>query len=345
VALRAYFDLRNESRKSVLLLQQPDLLDRLTRVILLANPAHQTALNSRKKLIQNNAVEPHWELSFSGSLLSCRECAKESILWHHRKWLLHAIHGNPSTAGTDAIPETISHRALEAEFACASTACHLYPRNYHAWTHRNSCAKALIAPRHPGAPSNSGVLAEEYRRTLKWIETHVSDYSAMNYAINFESMLADGEPTDGYLSTVDHALSLLWSYPDYESLWMYLRGSETVGDKKELFSSMREAPSARKYVQRYIVSRKIFVSPSFTAPVVYLLKQRNSGGKRFRSSCYVIRSPVIFPQKSLSNQNLQTEKLTPLNSECTSSAVNRPYLRVSVVNCKYEYVNETMKRG
>jgi len=260
VAVPAYFGLRNESRKSAPSLQQSCLLDRLTRVVLLANSAHQTALNSRKELVQNQVVDPCWELNFSASLLSCRECAKESILWHHRRWLLRIIYEVPTTADSDAIPETIPPEALEAEFSCVFTACHLYPRNYHAWAHRRYCAKALVALLQSEGPSNLSVLANEYQRTLKWIESHISDYSAMNYVINFEKMLPGGNPTEGCSPMKEHAMSLLRSFPDHESLWMYLRGSGTIGDEKELIPSMKEIPSVRQFALRHIVWWKISVS-------------------------------------------------------------------------------------
>ena len=277
VAVRAYFELRNESRKSVPSLWHSTALDRLTRVVLLANPAHQTALNSRKKLVQTAVVEPHWELHFSSSLLSCRECAKESILWHHRRWLLNVIHKTSSTSDTDNIPETVPHRALEAELVSVSTACHLYPRNYHAWTHRRLCVEALITSPHPGAPPNSDALAEEYQKTLKWIESHVSDYSAMNHAIHLEKMLAGEKPC---LSTSAHATSLLRSYPDHESLWIYLRGSETDRDEKESVMSMKEAPSARGFFLRHIVWRKVSVSAFPATPAVNCLKKQTKAGRR-----------------------------------------------------------------
>ena len=265
VAIRAYFGLRSESRKSTLSPQQSNLLDRFTRVVLLANPAHQTALNSRKKLVQENVVQSRWELDFSGSLLSCRECAKESILWHHRRWLLHVIHEVPATAG---IPEKVSMDILEAEIACASAACRLYPRNYHAWSHRHLCAQAIVASAHPEVPSKPGVLDEEYQWTLKWIESHISDYSAMNHAIRFEKALMSGKPRDGRLSTKMHAASLLRSYPNHESLWMYLRGSITDKDEEELFAPIEETPAIRKFVQRHITWRKILVSLFFLPPAV-----------------------------------------------------------------------------
>lgn len=304
VAIRAYSGLRNESLPS---LQQSNLLDRLTRVVLLANPAHQTALNSRKKLVQKNIMQPHWELGFSGSLLSCRECTKESILWHHRRWLLHVIYGVPATAGTDSVPETVPVDALEAEFACASTACHLYPRNYHAWAHRRFCAEALVAPLYPEVPSKSGALVKEYQWTLKWIESHVSDYSAMNHAVNFEQMLAGGKPTGLRLSTKVHAASLLRSYPDHESLWMYLRGSipNEDEDKDEEFAPMKGAPSVQKFALRHVIWRKIFVSLFFLPPIVSCLKNETSKVKRFPSGHYVAHSLVIILRKRPSNRNPQ----------------------------------------
>ena len=260
VAVRAYFGLRNEYRKSAPSLQQSNRLDRLTRVVLLANPAHQTALNSRKKLVQNHIVDSNWELNLSTSLLSCRECAKESILWHHRRWLLRVIHEIPATAGTDSIPEAIPPDALEAELVCTSTACHIYPRNYHAWAHRRFCVKALVASLQPEVLSNSSILVKEYQATLKWIESHISDYSAVNHAIDVENMLQGGDSTEEWLSTKEHATSLVRTYPDHESLWMYLRGSVTLEGEKGLIASMEEVPCVRQFALRHIVWRKISVS-------------------------------------------------------------------------------------
>ena len=269
MAVHAYFDLRNGSREHAPSLPQSSRLDRLTRVVLLANPGHQTALNSRKKLVQNHFIDPRWELNLSASLLSCRECAKESILWHHRRWLLRMIYEVSATAGADYIPETIPPEAFEAEFACASTACHVYPRNYHAWAHRGFCVRALVASLQ-SVPSNPSKLSEEYQVTLKWIESHISDYSAMNHAINFEKISPGWNPAEGPLSTKEHATLLLRSYPDRESLWMYLRGSNILEGETELISSMKVAPSIRQFILRHIVWWRISVSfsvaPTYRIP-------------------------------------------------------------------------------
>lgn len=298
VAIRAYFGLRNETRGSTPSLRRSDLLDRLTRVILLTNPAHQTALNSRKKLVQNHVIDPRWELDFSAGLLSCRECAKESILWHHRRWLLCVIHETSISASADSIPGRVSPDVLETEFACISTACHLYPRNYHAWAHRRFCVEALIASLKSDASPSSSILAKEYQRTLKWVEAHVSDYSAMNYAINVEKMLPCGSPSAVSVSTKEHATLLLRSYPDHESLWMYLRGSTAFEDEMELIASAKEVPSVRRFALRHVVWRKFLVSPPIISAGRYL-KNGTRGMKRSHSGRYVAFSHVTILPRDL----------------------------------------------
>ena len=61
-------------------------------VLLLANPAHQTALNARKSLVQHGLLDAALELRFTAALLHVRTCAKQSLLWHHRRWLLRRLY-------------------------------------------------------------------------------------------------------------------------------------------------------------------------------------------------------------------------------------------------------------
>ncbi|RPD52751.1 hypothetical protein L227DRAFT_658671 [Lentinus tigrinus ALCF2SS1-6] len=61
-------------------------------VLLLVNPAHQCALNARKRLVELGSLDAAHELAFMGALLTLREGAKQSILWQHRRWLLRRIH-------------------------------------------------------------------------------------------------------------------------------------------------------------------------------------------------------------------------------------------------------------
>lgn len=49
-------------------------------VILLANPAHTTALNTRKRLLQGKILQCEIELKFTEALLSSRNCSNQSIL-------------------------------------------------------------------------------------------------------------------------------------------------------------------------------------------------------------------------------------------------------------------------
>ncbi|CDO77039.1 hypothetical protein BN946_scf184403.g14 [Trametes cinnabarina] len=233
-------------------------------VLLLVNPAHQSALNARKRLVQCGALDAGHELRVVSALLTLRDGAKQSILWHHRRWLLRRVHTSLPSPPDD--PQS-RHRPLgegprgdgedslwnldldagwfRAEFAVVSQACETYPRNYHAWAHRFLCAQALVAV--VGHPSTSDahrsevleVWREERRRVREWIDRHVSDYSAMQYACRLE-VLGDGlrpsmdEKSSGTLPPVDgsleaplseHAWLLVESYPAYESLWLYFRGA------------------------------------------------------------------------------------------------------------------------
>ena len=65
-----------------------------TSVVLLANSAHSSALNARKRLILRGAYPVDKELVFVALLLSEQQAAKSSIIWHHRRWLLGRLHGH-----------------------------------------------------------------------------------------------------------------------------------------------------------------------------------------------------------------------------------------------------------
>ena len=210
------------------------------------------------------------------------------------------IHETSIVASADSIPRGVSPDVLETEFACISTACRLYPRNYHAWAHRRFCVEVLIASLKSDASSSSSILAKEYQRTLKWVEAHISDYSAINYAINVEKMLPGGSPSAVFIPTKEHATSLLRSYPDHESLWMYLRGSTTLEGEKELIASAKEVPSVRQFALRHVVWRKFLVSSPIISAGWYL-KNGTRGMKRSHSGRYVAFSHVTILKRVLVN--------------------------------------------
>ncbi|KAF7315132.1 hypothetical protein MIND_00027500 [Mycena indigotica] len=193
-------------------------------VILLANPAHQTAWNARKHLVLQS--EPHFaesELLFSERLMpSSKPAAKESIAWAYRRWLLHYIYG------ATALPV----KRVESEFLLVSKCCELYPRNYFAWSHHYFTVDCLVTALDADHNLDSpyiGVLLGRAHSLRRWIETHVSDFSAMDqyckllsrvnslsyYRHAFSALL--DPPTH-----LHHTIELIQTYPN-ESLWMFLR--------------------------------------------------------------------------------------------------------------------------
>jgi protein prenyltransferase alpha subunit repeat containing protein 1 len=213
-----------------------------TCVILLANPAHQTALNIRKRLVQaGSSLSAHAELNFSSRLLlSSRPASKESILWAHRRWIFTFLYPRTWSAGLGValtapeIPE-IPSDTIESEFQLISRCCEVYPRNYHAWSHHHflvQCIHTSLQCSRPIETPYLPLLVREFLNIRRWIETHVSDYSAMHH---FCSMALRLKSLDlpHYTSTLgefadpavhfEHAISLVTSFPSHESLWMYLR--------------------------------------------------------------------------------------------------------------------------
>ncbi|KAI8974000.1 hypothetical protein BD414DRAFT_468584 [Trametes punicea] len=239
-------------------------------VLLLVNPAHQSALNARKRLVQLGAFEATHELRFLSALLTLRGGAKQSILWHHRRWLLRRLHSTPSFCdhaadessrdlkspaggGVDSLwGLSMDVEAFRTEFTASSQACEIYPRNYHAWTHRYLCAEALVELcTHPATSETRRtalmyVCREETRRMREWIDRHISDYSAMQYACYLESRRNSlhGAVSTQVLSHRDcqagvdeplssHAWLLVKAYPAHESLWLYLRDALTASSRDD----------------------------------------------------------------------------------------------------------------
>ncbi|KAI0645285.1 hypothetical protein C8Q79DRAFT_1119992 [Trametes meyenii] len=258
-------------------------------VLLLVNPAHQSALNVRRQLVLDGALAAERELRFVAALLTMREGAKQSGLWHHRRWLLHRVfpsrpHGEsvltsgsvgqplngeeeawagPRGDGEDAFwGVDLSPDGFRVELAVVQRACEVYPRNCHAWAHRYLCAEALAAAL--AVPGGAGVgeraFAEVWREERAcvrvWIERHVADYSAAQYACRLDGLEAafrrrlgssisklesgdglgvdvgavlpevgEGEREGEREESCAHAWTLVRAYPAHESLWLYLRGA------------------------------------------------------------------------------------------------------------------------
>ncbi|PIL33401.1 hypothetical protein GSI_04022 [Ganoderma sinense ZZ0214-1] len=236
-------------------------------VLLLVNPAHQTALNARKRLVLLGTHSAAHELRFTDALLTLRDGAKQSILWHHRRWVLRRIHPplpSPSPSpfsesqakghgdGVDTLADiALSPATFRAEIAAVERACEAYPRNYHAWAHRFLCAEALVhvlahvlSAFSPSSASASSPhdrhealreLEAERAHIRTWVERHVADYSAMQYACRLEALVQGLPAPDTETKTKTetekgaeagaHALELVRAYSSHEALWLYLRGA------------------------------------------------------------------------------------------------------------------------
>lgn len=220
-------------------------------IIILINPAHQTALNKRKLLIRHGYLSAANELQFI-ELISrgSPECGKQSMIWDHRRWCFQQIYGTMGVAREAPYlehwasseemrtlpkmnPDSINH-----ELNIVYHTCETYPRNYHAWSHWhfliNVCYAAIHLSEDPTTDREYfGVIVHEYIRLHEWIDCHVSDYSAVHQLCQTQNLIHHLELTrssDTGTATrpsltplVDHALSLAAAYPNHEALWMYLR--------------------------------------------------------------------------------------------------------------------------
>ncbi|KAG1903261.1 uncharacterized protein F5891DRAFT_1276433 [Suillus fuscotomentosus] len=196
-----------------------DLIDS-SAVLILMNPAHQTALNARKQLIVRNLIDMGEELKFTAALLSSRHCCKQGELWYHRQWLLRRIYPVPSFPQgliTDMIPDSpnfyLPPNDLSAEIHLVSRACELYPRNYFGWTHRTICIlSALVSGR--SAASCSGLSLTSPTTVLFITLKH-----SQRLTEDAESPLLP----DRLHLVFGHALTLVRAFPEHETLWQYLR--------------------------------------------------------------------------------------------------------------------------
>ncbi|KAJ3773340.1 hypothetical protein FB446DRAFT_733317 [Lentinula raphanica] len=214
-------------------LSSPEAISLLqaSSIILLTNPAHQSALNQRKRLIVLEYWSAEQELGFSKLLLSSsRVASKQSIIWDHRRWLFdfQYIVGQNRQG---SIPATI----LQSELETILQSCGLYPRNYYAWAHwefcMDHCLEACTDP-SPTTIEYPSVIATAFNLLLRWMEHHLSDCTAVHHLCRLVERVHTLERIHGQSGQLSHltfrrlseqAVSLLSRYTDHETLWMYLR--------------------------------------------------------------------------------------------------------------------------
>lgn len=253
-------------------------------VIILLNPAHQTALNTRKRLMQNGHIDSNKELVFIELLVrGSRDAGKQSIIWDHRRWCLGKIYGAKrpnillpgfqhwaSSEEAEEFPE-LTPSIIRHELSIIQHTCEAYPRNYHAWSHWNfmiNICYASIYSSNDGFRDFFAVIVQEVARLRSWVDQHVSDYSAVHqlcqtqqlvdYLALSERLRDIDDGTQNSSTLTQHSLSLVTVFPSHESLWLYLRVSLANSDPTERTKILQlieaSVPSTSNYFIRQLLA-------------------------------------------------------------------------------------------
>ncbi|KAI4294599.1 hypothetical protein K525DRAFT_274179 [Schizophyllum commune Loenen D] len=230
----------------------------LSSIVILGNPAHQTAFSARKTLVLDSHLDPRAELELTTHFLTAsKDGAKQSALWDHRRWLLQRMYPSPSVQrparkrprgwSTDvsrcpALPPSV----IEHELSLALRACEMYPRNYHAWVYRHAIFESILHILEDADVPDShrtemfNLVEQETQTIMSWIDCHVSDYTAMQHSCSvvlafsphlrrsgsLPSSEVDGRhpsPLSDPFVLAEHAMDLLRTYPQHEALSRYLQ--------------------------------------------------------------------------------------------------------------------------
>ncbi|GKU02249.1 hypothetical protein FLAG1_10019 [Fusarium langsethiae] len=189
-----------------------DQVLRSTAVMLLMDPEHLTAANTRKRLITNELKDGNvedvlrTEKHLLDSLLTSRlhRHTKSPTLWNHRRWLMeqHRLYSNEVSVENDI-----------TRIIMVSGERH--PRNYYAWCHARYLTSAFILP----SSKAKDTLSEIISSTQKWCFSHHNDISGWQFLI----FLLDKHPSETSLvfrETLKLASSFKWRN---ESVWYFLR--------------------------------------------------------------------------------------------------------------------------
>ncbi|KAK2000000.1 hypothetical protein LX36DRAFT_699265 [Colletotrichum falcatum] len=206
-----------------------ELLLAATSVMLLMDPEHLTASNTRKHLLRDAISagdDAHERLArekwFVDSLLTSRlhRHTKSPTLWSHRRWLM----GQCRLAGFPvAVQQDIESIVMVAG--------ERHPRNYYAWTHARWLTRTFLADAEPEE------LSSLIQSVKKWSFRHHVDVSGWSFLAHLMERL-DGCGKQIPLSVFEETLrlteSLRWCN---ESVWWFLR---TVASRPVIGQAGRE---------------------------------------------------------------------------------------------------------
>ncbi|KAF9878946.1 hypothetical protein CkaCkLH20_03846 [Colletotrichum karsti] len=210
-----------------------------TSALLLMDPEHLTAANTRKRLLRDEVSAGGDDVAesalarekwFVDSLLTGRlhRHTKSPTLWSHRRWLLEQFReaGLPVAVQRDV--ETVIMVAGER-----------HPRNYYAWSHARWMTGAFLTD------SGQEGLLSLIQSVKKWSFRHRNDVSGWSFLVHLLAKTQDDSSKEASRSvfeeTLDLADSLRWGN---ESVWWFLRtmaSSAASGqDGREQFMKTQE---------------------------------------------------------------------------------------------------------
>ncbi|CAM1509455.1 Fc.00g031940.m01.CDS01 [Cosmosporella sp. VM-42] len=192
---------------------QADDLWGATAVILLMDPEHLTAANTRKRLLRDILASKQdvrdrlrREKHLVDSLLTSRlhRHTKSPNLWSHRRWLMEQFRA-----------KDIAIDVEEDLKAVVMVSGERHPRNYYAWCHARYLTSALIARSAQPEDTISQMLAE----TKKWAFLHHDDISGWQFLM-FLLNKRRGETASTIQQTLQLTETFKWRN---ESVWYFLR--------------------------------------------------------------------------------------------------------------------------
>lgn len=213
-----------------------------TGALLLMDPEHLTAANTRKRFLRDElsaggdpASALRREKWFVDSLLTSRlhRHTKSPTLWSHRRWLA----GQMRTANMPlAIPKDIENVIM--------IAAERHTRNYYAWSHARWLTKTFRAT------CRDRELTSLIYSVKRWCFRHHTDVSGWSFLAFLleESQAEDENQTlqSVFKETLDLADSLRWAN---ESVWWFLRTTAScaalASTEREDFIKTREKLAAR----------------------------------------------------------------------------------------------------
>ncbi|TLD21107.1 hypothetical protein PspLS_09045 [Pyricularia sp. CBS 133598] len=199
-----------------------------TAVMLLFDPEHLTAANTRKRLLllqaSRSSVDDFApllsrEMWLVDSLLTSRlnRHTKSPTLWGHRRWLVGMC------VTTWGIPIDIYDSFVQVVMVSAER----HPRNYYSWGH----ARYLMTLHSSQSKdTNCTGHGQEIRRITeavkKWVFRHHNDTSGWSFLEHLSRYMSEQEWTATVKETAELAMSLRWTG---ESVWVFLRSAIASG--------------------------------------------------------------------------------------------------------------------